>query len=257
MDNTKALVVFSGGQDSTTCLYYAKQTYEHVTALTFDYGQTHAREIEAAVAVASRARVPHVIVSVPKILLSSSPLLQGGLKTLSRYDNYDSMVKEVGETVEKTFVPFRNPFFLLLAANRAVAYNCAHIVTGVCGSDSANYPDCRASFVESMNAMLLQAYGKADFPKVDAPLLHMNKKKIVELAITLPGCYAALAHSHTSYANDYPPLDKNHASLLRAKGFADAGIPDPLVLRAFKEGLLRLLPAESNYANCESYLSMI
>ena len=82
--------------------------------------------------------------------------------------------------------------------------------------------------------------------ELHAPLIDYTKAETVELAHTLPGCWNALKYSHTSYAGDYPPLDKNHASVLRAHGFEKAGLPDPLILRAFDEGLMEL-PETDNY----------
>lgn len=244
MDNSKALVVLSGGQDSTTCLFWAKQHFNEVHAVTFDYGQRHALEIEAAKQVAALADVAsHEVVRVPAVLHGRSPLVSDA--ELERYENFQQMDKVIGDRIELTFVPMRNALFLTLAANRAVCRDVYDVVTGICMMDNANYPDCRDVFRESMQATINLALGIANF-HIHAPLMTLSKRETVELASTLPGCMAALAYSHTSYAGEYPPTDMNHANVLRAHGFEEAGVPDPLVVRAWIERLMRL-PETPNY----------
>jgi 7-cyano-7-deazaguanine synthase len=163
------------------------------------------------------------------------------------------MAEIIGNRVELTFVPLRNMLFFTIAANRAVALGCFDIVTGICQQDNANYPDCREDFRVALERAVNRSLGLAthDYQKaarfqIHAPLMNMSKKESVLLAREIPGCWEALAYSHTSYAGDYPPVDANHASVLRAQGFAEAGFPDPLVLRAWKEGLMEL-PDSPNY----------
>ena len=96
---TKAMVILSGGQDSTTCLFWAKENYDEVSAITFDYGQKHKIEIEAAKTIAKMAEVDHHIVEVPNILKSRSPLTNEN-EELETYDNYDQMDKIIGDRVE-------------------------------------------------------------------------------------------------------------------------------------------------------------
>ena len=144
MKNEKALVLLSGGQDSVTCLFWAKQEFKEVVALSIDYGQRHSIELEAAQKIAKLAEARHEIISVPGILLSTSPLTSAN-NPLELYDNFDSMNEIIGSRVEKTFVPMRNALFLVLAANHAVAWECDNIVIGACQADNANYPDCRES----------------------------------------------------------------------------------------------------------------
>ncbi len=256
LKSDRAMVVLSGGQDSTTCLFWAIRAYgkENVGAVTFDYGQAHRIEIEAASRVADMADVAqrHEIIRVPDVLVSTSPLTNGGAG-LERYDDYNQMEQVIGNRVEKTFVPLRNPFFLTLAANRAVAVGAGRLVTGICQADNANYPDCRDDFRVAMEFMLNHALGLVGVErvggiplKVEAPLMWLPKDETVRLARTLPGCWEALAYSHTSYDGRYPPTDMNHANVLRAKGFEDAGFPDPLVERAWRAGLMSL-PTTANY----------
>lgn len=261
MTNRKALVVLSGGQDSTTCLFWAVNKFgaENVHAISFDYGQRHAIELGAAQTVAMMAGIAdfndmegyfgrHEIINVKDLLHSTSPLTSAN--QLDRYENFEAMEKEVGTRVEKTFVPMRNTLFLTIAANRAVALGCRHIVTGICQADNANYPDCTNPFKNRLqaafNSSLFGERHTKDDLIIDTPLMFMSKAQSVLLALGLPGCMDALAYSHTSYDGKYPPTDPNHSNLLRAKGFEEAGVPDPLVLRAHKEGLMQL-PETSNY----------
>jgi 7-cyano-7-deazaguanine synthase len=247
----KALVILSGGQDSTTCLFWAKENFDEVHAMTVDYGQRHSIEIDAAVKVAEMAGVKsHEIIHMPNILKSTSPLTSDN--ELEHYENAEQMEKVIGDRVELTFVPMRNPFFFILAINRAVALGCNDLVTGICQEDNANYPDCTEDFRASFQLTANLALGTADPAtghrfRIHAPLMYLSKKETVQMAAKMPDCWSAMAYTHTSYDGKYPPTDMNHSNVLRAKGFADAGLPDPLVLRAWNEGLMEL-PATSNYA---------
>ena len=157
------LVVLSGGQDSTTCLYWAREHFPEVRAVTFDYGQSHAIELESARRIAAMADIAgHEIVQVGKILRSTSPLLDDSTP-LDTYPDFETMERVVGKRVEATFVPMRNAFFLTLAANIAVAYGCFHLVTGVDEEDNANYPDCRESFIRSQEQTINEALGITTF----------------------------------------------------------------------------------------------
>jgi 7-cyano-7-deazaguanine synthase len=253
MVKEKALVVLSGGQDSTTCLFWACQMYgvENVHAITFDYGQTHRIELEAANKVAQLAGVAdrHEHVAVPGVLISMSPLTNGAVE-LERYIDAEQMDAVIGDRRESTFVPMRNALFLTLAANRAEALGITNIVLGVCQMDNANYDDCRLVFLAAAEQYINTALGHdhRGTPRIRivAPLLMLDKADTVRMARELPGAWEALAYSHTSYDGKYPPTDMNHANVLRADGFEKAGLPDPLVLRACHEHLMGL-PLSANY----------
>ena len=249
---TKALVILSGGQDSTTCLYWAKENFDEVHAVTFDYGQRHRIEVDAAIKVAEMAGVAsHEVVTLPGILKSTSPLTSDN--DLERYENAEQMEKTIGSRVELTFIPMRNTFFFTVAVNRALALGIRNLVTGICQEDNANYPDCTEDFRELFEDTVNQSLG-LDFGSVQihAPLMYLSKADTVHLASSMAGCLDALAYSHTSYDGKYPPTDMNHSNVLRAKGFEDAGVPDPLVVRAVWEGLMSL-PESSNYNQIRSY----
>lgn len=242
----KALVLLSGGQDSTTCLYWAKKRYDKVHAITIDYNQRHKSEVDAARHIASVAGVAShkVVVIGDDVLESTSPLTSGN--ELEQYENIVQMGQVIGSRVESTFVPMRNMMFLTIAANLAVALGCGVIVIGACQDDIANYPDCSADFIFSIQDTINKSLGSCENIVIEAPLIHLNKKDVCLLANTLDGCMTALAYSHTSYDGKFPPTDMNHANVLRASGFEDACIPDPLVVRAWINGLMPL-PNTANY----------
>lgn len=249
----KVLVVLSGGQDSTTCLFLAiaRHGVENVAAITFDYGQRHSIELESAAIIAGMSGInPYAfeIVDVKGLLKSTSPLTSD--TELDKYESFEKMEEAVGNKIEKTFVPMRNTLFLTIAFNRAVALGCTYVYTGICQADNANYPDCTENFRSRLNEAFCESLGY-DNPfvfdlEIVAPLMYMSKAESVKLATNIPGCMEALAYSHTSYDGKYPPTDPNHSNILRAKGFEEAGVPDPLVVRAWRE-LLMDLPDSHNY----------
>jgi 7-cyano-7-deazaguanine synthase len=246
-----ALVVLSGGQDSTTCLFWAKRQFDEVHAITFDYGQRHRIEIDAAKKVARMAGVvTHRIIEVPDVLGGMSPLTNRDVE-LERYTDAASMDATIGNRRELTFVPMRNALFLTIAANHAEVQDIRTIVTGVCQMDNANYDDCRLTFIDAAEDYINKALGHDHRTPgkriiIATPLMDLDKAQTCRLASELPGCWEALAYSHTSYDGKYPPTDMNHSNVLRADGFEKAGMPDPLVLRAAREGLMEI-PATRNY----------
>ena len=141
LNSEKAIVVFSGGQDSTTCLFYAKRHFKEVELVTFNYGQRHNTEIEVASKIAKDQGLKHHI-------LDMSLLSQLTPNALTKHD----MTIETGEDgIPNTFVPARNLLFLSFAGALAYQVNAKHIITGVCETDFSGYPDCRDSFIKSMN----------------------------------------------------------------------------------------------------------
>ena len=147
LDKDSALVVFSGGQDSTTCLFWAKRHFKHVRALTFKYGQKHVLEIDQAKEIARIADVPIEVMDVSFI----SGLSSG----CSLTDNSIEMDEDKpADAPPNTFVPGRNLFFLSIAAVYAREKGCMNLVTGVSQTDYSGYPDCRDSFIRSLNVSL-------------------------------------------------------------------------------------------------------
>lgn len=244
----ECIVVLSGGQDSATCLFKAKKEYDDVRTITFDYGQRHSIEIESAKNIAKIAEVPNEVISIPDVLKGTSPLISK--EKLEEYKDHQSLPGGL----EKTFVPCRNMLFLTIAVNRAYCYGIDHVVTGVCEEDFGGYPDCRRVFITSLEEALHQGLNSKEkpySPHIITPLMSLSKADTVLLALKYKNCYTALAYSHTSYGGEYPPTTNDHANLLRAKGFEEAKIPDPLIVRAYWENKIDTLPVTDNYKRFE------
>lgn len=169
-----ALVVLSGGQDSTTCLYWAKKHFDKVRALTFSYGQRHIREVEIAKELAEEADVPWESMDISFI---------GQLSPACSLTNPELNIEEEkreGDPYPTTFVPGRNLFFLSIAAIYARNHGIYDIVTGVGQADYSGYPDCHDSFVKSLNATLNLAMDEQF--RLHTPLMWLDKMQIWALA---------------------------------------------------------------------------
>ncbi|ANQ82542.1 7-cyano-7-deazaguanine synthase QueC [Staphylococcus pseudintermedius] len=164
LNNEKALVIFSGGQDSTTCLFYAKKHFKEVELVTFEYGQRHAKEIEVAKEIAEDQGLKHHVLDMA-LLSQLTP------NALTSHD----MTIDSHNDVPNTFVPARNLLFLSFAGALAYQIGAKHLITGVCETDFSGYPDCRDSFIKSMNVTLNLAMDR-DFV-IHTPLMWLNKKE--------------------------------------------------------------------------------
>ncbi|MFC4403427.1 7-cyano-7-deazaguanine synthase QueC [Gracilibacillus xinjiangensis] len=169
--NNRAVVVFSGGQDSTTCLFWAMERFEHVELVTFDYNQRHQEEIIVAKEIAEEQGLKHHI-------LDMALLNQLAPNALTRKD-IDVDHGEEGE-LPSTFVPGRNLLFLSFAAILAKQIDAKHIITGVCETDFSGYPDCRDIFVKSLNVTLNLSMD--DEFVLHTPLMWLDKAQTWELA---------------------------------------------------------------------------
>lgn len=222
----KAIVILSGGQDSTTCLVAAKQQFEEVHCITFDYNQRHAIEIESAIAVAKAMQAAsHEIIELGQVLKGSSPLVSN--TELGQYSN----IQGLPTGVEPTFVYGRNLLFLTIAANRAAVLGIQDLFAGFCEEDFGGYFDCRKVFVEAMTVALGEGfYGNPEAFRVHTPLMSLSKAASVQLAVRLLGdeFEPIFAHTHTCYAGIKGGCGKCHACLLRDRGFREAGIEDPI-----------------------------
>ncbi|MDQ0298752.1 7-cyano-7-deazaguanine synthase [Salibacterium salarium] len=167
----KAVVVFSGGQDSTTCLFWALERFKEVSTVTFDYGQRHDKEIKVAEDIAAELGIEHQVMDM-------SLLNQLAPNALTR----DDMEVHAGEDGElpTTFVEGRNLLFFSFASIFASQRGAKHVVTGVCETDYSGYPDCRDVFVKSLNVSLNLGMGK-EFV-LHTPLMWLDKKETWALA---------------------------------------------------------------------------
>jgi 7-cyano-7-deazaguanine synthase len=215
-----AVVLLSGGQDSTTCLVWAQRRFARVASLAIDYGQRHRIELDAAAEIARRAGVPHRTIPCDSLTALGGNALTGDEAVAG------GVLARTG--LPNTFVPGRNLVFLTLAAAYAWQVNAAHLVTGVCETDYSGYPDCRLETMRAMQEALRRGM-EADFT-IHTPLMHLSKAATVALAGEL-GALPLLAWSHTCYNGVVPPCGTCPACLLRARGFAEAGIADPLLER--------------------------
>jgi 7-cyano-7-deazaguanine synthase len=169
----KAVVVFSGGQDSTTCLIQAQAQYDEVHCITFDYGQRHIQEIEVAQAIAkTRGVTAHKVMDV-------SLLNELAISSLTR-DSIPVSHELQANGLPNSFVPGRNILFLTLAGIYAYQIGAEAVITGVCETDFSGYPDCRDNFVKSLNESLVLGM---DRPlRIETPLMWLNKAETWALA---------------------------------------------------------------------------
>lgn len=226
---SSALVLFSGGQDSTTCLFWALSpeggAFDRVEAIAFRYGQRHAVEIAQARTIAEAAGVALTVVDLPGLLSGSALLADEAADT--------SAAHALAPELPASFVPGRNALFLTIAGSLAFTRGITDLVGGMCQTDYSGYPDCRLDFVESQARTLSLALDAE--VTIHTPLMALTKAETWKLAADL-GTVAGqdvLAtvreHSHTDYHGDrtqrnawgYGRLD-NPASVLRAKGYAEA-----------------------------------
>lgn len=226
MTQSTALCVLSGGQDSTTCAAIACQQFEQVHAITFDYGQRHVVELESAIAIAKALNLAsHEIIQLGPILKGTSPLVSNA--PLGQYDSPE----ELPGGVEPTFVPARNILFLTLAGNRAAVLGIKDIFIGVCEADFAGYYDCRQVFVDAMSKAIGEGiWGVPDAFNIHTPLMPLTKAESVTLAVEVLGdrFEEIFALTHTCYAGVKGGCGKCHACLIRDRGFAQAGVVDPI-----------------------------
>ncbi|UDG81770.1 7-cyano-7-deazaguanine synthase [Candidatus Profftia lariciata] len=160
-----AVVLFSGGQDSTTCLVQALEQYDEVHCITFDYGQRHRTEIKFARNLASKLGVTvHKILNISVLNdLTISSLTRNNIPVSNKHEN----------SIPNTFVPGRNILFLTLAAIYAYQVQSEIVITGVCETDFSGYPDCRDNFVKSLNKAI--TIGMARNIRFVTPLMWLNK----------------------------------------------------------------------------------
>lgn len=217
--NRRALVVFSGGQDSTTCLFWAREKFDEVECVFFHYGQRHGVEYQAALEIAKRYDF-----KLSELHIDTFSEIGGN----ALVDHGEEIVIEGRGGLPSTFVPGRNLIFMTYAAAFAWKKDIPHLVTGVCQTDFSGYPDCREDTMRAVESSIRLGM---DYPfELHTPLMYLTKAQTVELAIQTQGLEAQ-AFSHTCYEGQIPPCGICPSCELRAKGFDEAGVLDPLVAR--------------------------
>jgi 7-cyano-7-deazaguanine synthase len=227
----KSIVLFSGGLDSTTAIYWALERYEKVFALTFDYGQRNRIELDMAVKVAQKLSVPQKILRVDLRQIGGSSLTDTKL-SLPQYEK----MEESEEGLPSTYVPFRNGIFLALAAAWAEVIGIKEIVCGFNFIDSPNYPDTRKQFVQAMQEAInlgTKASLSPEKIKIIAPFLKMKKSDIIKEGLSLNVDYS---FAISCYCGEEIPCQKCSSCVLRQKAWEEVGLQDPLILRLEEEG---------------------
>jgi 7-cyano-7-deazaguanine synthase len=216
----KAIILFSGGLDSTTCLALAQKEGFEVTALSFNYAQRHSAELEAAKKIASHFGVSHKILTIPIHEFGGSALTDKNIEV----PDY------TGDTeIPSTYVPARNTIFLSMALGLAEVLKANDIFIGISSIDYSGYPDCRPEYLEAFQTLanLATKTGvEGNNLKLNAPLMYLSKAATIKLGLDLNvdysmtvSCYKADSKGHACGQCD--------SCVLRQKGFADAGVPDP------------------------------
>lgn len=222
----KAVCLLSGGLDSSTALAWARREGFDCYALSFDYGQRHRVELEAARRIAQAlGAVEHVIVRIDLARFGGSALTADLAVPKGRSP------EEMASEIPVTYVPARNTIFLAVALGWAEVLGAADLVIGVNALDYSGYPDCRPEFIEAFERLANLATragveGRLHL-KVHTPLIHLTKAAIVRLAAEL-GVDFRLTHSCYDPRPGGRPCGACDACLLRRKGFAEAGLVDPL-----------------------------
>lgn len=207
----KAIVIFSGGQDSTTCLIQAITEYgiENVEVISFQYGQRHAIELEKAKWIAQDLGVQQTLIDMSVIkAITHNALMDESVE-----------IKKKSDDMPNTFVDGRNALFLLYAAIYAKGQGISDIITGVCETDFSGYPDCRDVFIKSMNVTLNLAM---DYRfNLKTPLMYLNKAQTWQLADELGALDYIRRHTHTCYEGVEGGCGKCPSCILRDKGLAE------------------------------------
>ncbi|AZI14709.1 7-cyano-7-deazaguanine synthase QueC [Avibacterium paragallinarum] len=207
----QAVVIFSGGQDSTTCLIQAIADYgkENVQAVTFHYGQRHAIELEKAQWIAQDLGIKQTLIDTSVIK---------AITTNALMDDHAQIKQAKGE-LPNTFVDGRNALFLLYTAIYAKGQGISDIITGVCETDFSGYPDCRDVFIKSMNVTLNLAM---DYNfNIRTPLMYLTKAQTWELADSLGALDYIRTHTHTCYMGVEGGCGECPSCILRNKGLEE------------------------------------
>lgn len=238
------VTLLSGGLDSTAVTAYAAKNVQHLTALTFYYGQSHSKEVECAQNIARIMSIHHRLLDIS---------FMGDVSWYSALTNPDRFpipkdrpAKEIGFAIPITYVPLRNTFFLTLSAaflESEILYSIevqetkpsdieAYIFMAPNAIDYSGYPDCRPEYFQKIGEALM--YGSKMWTQygiglnIDTPIIHLSKAEIVELGVKLK---APLEYTWSCYEGEEIPCGRCDSCILRAKGFEEAQYDDPLLVR--------------------------
>lgn len=222
----KALVLFSGGVDSTTCLGIAVDKYGHenVVALSIAYGQKHTKEIEASQKIAAFYNVAHLYLDLAKIFeYSDCSLLNHSDQEIPK-EAYAEQIEKTGGKPVSTYVPFRNGLFLSSAASIALSKGCSVIYYGAHSDDAAGnaYPDCSSVFNNAMNEAIYEGSGRQ--LRIEAPFVSWSKAEVVRRGLELNVPYEL---TWSCYEGKDKPCGKCGTCIDRAKAFEENGVKDP------------------------------
>jgi len=229
--NKKAVVLFSGGIDSTTALYWARGRYAEVSTLSFDYGQRHKVELALARRLTRRLGLSHQTLGVNLRPVGGSALTDASIPV----PKFRGAVPPA-KGIPVTYVPFRNGVFLALAAAWAESKGMDDIICGFNTIDSPAYPDTGSSFVRAMQRAVDLGTGAASKGRrirILAPFIRKKKSEIIRLGLSLGADYS---FSISCYGGREVPCRRCSACLLRKKAWEEAGAEDLLLIRLRKEG---------------------
>lgn len=217
----KAVILLSGGLDSTTALYVARRDGRDPLCLSFHYGQLHERELSSAKKIAASLKLEHWIVPL-SLPWGGSALTDSEIAVPKGRDE-----REITKEIPVTYVPARNSIFLSLAASLAEVKGAQEIYFGANALDYSGYPDCRPEFLEAFETMIergTKVGTEGRKIRVRAPLLRLSKEEIVRLAHELG---VPFEWTWSCYEGKELPCGECDSCILRAKGFREAGIEDP------------------------------
>lgn len=224
-EKRKAVILLSGGVDSTTCLAIAREEGYGLCAISFRYGQRHLRELDMAKRVGLAFGVDrHIVVDFDMRTIGGSAL------TGSEEVPKDVPQEEMGQRIPPTYVPARNTIFLSFALAWADVLGARDIFIGVNALDFSGYPDCRPAYIEAFQRVAefgTKAGVEGNPVRIHTPLIRMTKAEIIRKGVSL-GVDFSMTHSCYDPPVDRPACGRCESCVLRRKGFREAGIPDPI-----------------------------
>ena len=223
----KALVLSSGGVDSTTCVALAVSEYgkENVVSLSITYGQKHSKEIQSANAVAEYYGIEHILLDLSEMFKFSDCSLLNHSDNEIPHESYDSQIQKTNGSPASTYVPFRNGLFISSASAIAISKNCGVIYYGAHSDDSAGsaYPDCSPEFNKAMGDAVYIGSGKQ--LKIVAPFVNLTKKDVVKKGLELNAPYHL---TWSCYEGGDKQCGKCGTCIDRKKAFEENGVKDPV-----------------------------